>query len=141
VSEHYVSKILNLFDLVYLVMKSTSQKFVKQEESLTPISTKKRYSTSVETKRLSKNTKNVLKNEKTNETISIPPMRDLDGLQNNSGLFILFKCCFFVYLLTWMISNNFSAVDPDTKPFYHGNPFVEKHRGVMRLHKENLERF
>uniref|UniRef100_A0A915MG78 Mediator of RNA polymerase II transcription subunit 19 n=1 Tax=Meloidogyne javanica TaxID=6303 RepID=A0A915MG78_MELJA len=87
---------------------------VYPEESLTPISTKKRYSTSVETKRLSKNTKNVLKNEKTNETISIPPMRDLDGLQKN-------------------------AVDPDTKPFYHGNPFVEKHRGVMRLHKENLE--
>ncbi|CAK5075081.1 unnamed protein product [Meloidogyne enterolobii] len=99
---------------MYLVMKSTSQKFAKPEESLTPISTKKRYSTSVETKRLSKNTKNVLKNEKTNETISIPPMRDLDVLEKNT-------------------------VDPDTKPFYHGNPFVEKHRGVMHLHKENLE--
>uniref|UniRef100_A0A1I8BRH2 BRAP2 domain-containing protein n=1 Tax=Meloidogyne hapla TaxID=6305 RepID=A0A1I8BRH2_MELHA len=94
-------------------MSSTNQKCVKSNEGekITPTSTKKRYS-SVETKRLSKSTKNVLKNEKTNETISIPPIRDL---------------------------NESSAADPDSKPFYHGNPFVEKHRGVMHLRKENLE--
>ena len=50
---------------------------------------KKRYSTSVETKRLPKNVKNVLKNEKTNETISIPPIRDLNSLQQISGFVIV----------------------------------------------------
>ena len=57
----------------------------KEEGILTQSSTKKRYSTSVETKRLSKGIKNVLKNEKTNETISVLPIRDLDGLQESSG--------------------------------------------------------
>jgi hypothetical protein len=69
-------------------MSSTNQPIEKvkpKEGGLTQSSTKKFYSTSVETKRLSKGIKNILKNEKTNETISIPPIRDLDELQEAGG--------------------------------------------------------
>ena len=50
---------------------------------------RKRYSTSVDTKNLPKNVKKVVKNEKTNETISIPPIRDLDALQETTGYTLL----------------------------------------------------
>uniref|UniRef100_A0A914I5K7 BRCA1-associated protein n=1 Tax=Globodera rostochiensis TaxID=31243 RepID=A0A914I5K7_GLORO len=66
---------------------------------------RKRYSSAVDTNRLLKNVKNVLKNEKTNETISIAPIREP------------------------------IALDGDSRPFFYGNPFVEKHKGVLRFSK------
>ncbi|KAL3123419.1 hypothetical protein niasHT_004591 [Heterodera trifolii] len=66
---------------------------------------RKRYSSAVDTNRLLKNVKNVLKNEKTNETISIAPIREPITLGS------------------------------DSRSFFYGNPFVEKHNGVLRFSK------
>jgi hypothetical protein len=58
---------------------------VEQTYAEKAMSVRKRYSTSVDTKKLPKNVKNVVKNEKTNETISIPPIREMDSLQEIIG--------------------------------------------------------